>query len=210
MARGLGSATLHHSSRELRPRRAAADDNDEDLFCVAEERPVRPRVPATGRLRRHHHGAGARLRHPQRQMPNVAFTWTSSDTLFAKVSNKGRLTALANGLTTIRASVAGDTAALAVTVQQVPAHFAFTPALPVALTALGADTSLAAGAVDSLGNPIKGNAASPTWGLQSVGVITIDQSGSPVGRQRRTYVYASQIRSATASGDVVPACRRAL
>ncbi len=126
------------------------------------------------------------------EIPNVAFTWTSSDTLFAKVTNKGRLTAIGNGPATVKASVAGDTATLAVTVQQVPAHFAFTPSLPVTLTAFGADTSLAAGAVDSLGNTIKGTAASPTWGLQSVGVITIDQSGNvqAVGNGS-TYVYAS-------------------
>src|SRR5215469_3978637 len=108
------------------------------------------------------------------EIPNVVFIWTSSDTLFAKVSNKGRLTAMANGSTTVKASVAGDTAALAVTVQQVPAHFAFTPSLPVTLTAFGADTILAAGAVDSLGNAIKGIGALPTWGLQSTGVITVD------------------------------------
>jgi uncharacterized protein YjdB len=126
------------------------------------------------------------------EIPNVAYTWSSSDTLFARVSNKGRLRAVANGSATVRASVAGDTAALAVTVQQVPAHFTFTPSLPVALTAFGADTTLSAGAVDSLGNAIKGSAVAPTWGLQSVGVITIDQSGNvqAVGNGN-TYVYAS-------------------
>jgi len=123
---------------------------------------------------------------------NVTFNWTSSDTTVTRVTTKGRITAIANGSSTVRASVGGDTAALAVTVRQIPAHFAFTPSLPVTLNALGVDTTLSVGAVDSLGNPVKGSTGAPTWGLQSVGVVTLDQTGTAqaVGNGT-TYVYAT-------------------
>jgi uncharacterized protein YjdB len=126
------------------------------------------------------------------QIANVPFTWTTSDTLVARVTSKGRITAVTNGSATIRAVVVGDTALLKVTVQQVPAHFSFTPSLPVTLNAFGADTTLSAGALDSLGNAIKGTNAAPTWSLQSGGIVTVQQTGQvqAVGNGT-TYVYAS-------------------
>src|SRR5579862_2858128 len=48
------------------------------------------------------------------EISNVAFSWTSSDTTIARVTNKGRITAIANGSSTVRASVGGDTATLTV------------------------------------------------------------------------------------------------
>ena len=126
-------------------------------------------------------------------IPNVTFTWSTSDSTIAKVTTKGRITAIANGSATIRAVVGADTATLPVTVQQKLAQFVMNPALPLTMDAFGEDSLVTATAHDSLGSVITGTGGAPVWGLQSVGIVTVDATGhvQSVGNGT-TYVYASQ------------------
>jgi hypothetical protein len=54
-------------------------------------------------------------------IPGVAFTWSSSDTLVARVSASGLLSAVAAGTATIRASASGRTGEAAISVTEPPA-----------------------------------------------------------------------------------------
>jgi hypothetical protein len=117
--------------------------------------------------------------------------WSSSDTTISRVTTKGRITAVANGTATVRAVIGADTAALPVTVQQKLAQFVISPPLSVTLNALGADTTLSATGRDSLGNPMPASAAVATWGVQSVGIVTVNASGRVQAVSNgTTYVYA--------------------
>ncbi len=127
------------------------------------------------------------------EIANVTFTWSTSDTTIARVTTKGRITAIANGGATVRAVIGADTATLPVTVQQKLAQFVITPALPLVMDAFGEDSVVSASARDSLGSVITGSGAAPVWGLQSVGIVTIDQAGRVQSAGNgTTYIYASQ------------------
>ena len=127
------------------------------------------------------------------EIANVTFIWSTSDTTVARVTTKGRITAIANGAATIRAVIGPDTASLPVTVQQKLAHFVISPALPLTMDAFGEDSTVTATGRDSLGSVMTGAAGAPTWGLQSVGIVTVDPAGrvQSVGNGS-TYLYATQ------------------
>jgi uncharacterized protein YjdB len=83
-----------------------------------------------------------------------AFAWFSSDTFVAKVNTSGVITAVGNGLATITASLDGQSSDVSVTVWQVLADVAITPAPPDTLRAILAQLQLTAHPQDANGYDI--------------------------------------------------------
>jgi uncharacterized protein YjdB len=124
-------------------------------------------------------------------IPGVTYKWVSTDTLVAKISPQGQITTVTNGQTTIKAIVEADTVRLPLTVQQLLVQFAITPPFAVTLNAISAETTLVAAGRDSLGSPIVGAAATPSWLVQNTNIVTIDQSGHLTALANGlSYVYA--------------------
>jgi hypothetical protein len=143
-------------------------------------------------------------------IPSAKFTWASTDTTIVKVTTHGRITSVANGTARIKAAIAGDTATATIVVAQAVAHFHITPPFAFTLNALGADTTLTAVGVDSLGSTVAG--ANPTWILQTPGILSV----SPVGvvqslNNGTTYVYAVRGTARdSVQGNVVQVATRLL
>jgi uncharacterized protein YjdB len=102
------------------------------------------------------------------------FTWASSDGSIATVSAAGLVTAVANGAATISATADGKADSADVTVAQVLATVAVTPAAS-SLAALGATVQLTAAALDANAHPITGKTF--TWGSSDESIATVSTSG---------------------------------
>jgi uncharacterized protein YjdB len=107
-------------------------------------------------------------------IPGKAFTWASSSGSIATVGASGLVTAVANGAATISATADGKADSADVTVAQVLATVAVTPAAP-SLAALGATVQLTAAARDANGHAIGGK--SFTWASADEAVATVSASG---------------------------------
>jgi hypothetical protein len=108
-------------------------------------------------------------------IPNAAITFASSASSVASVDAGGRITALANGNTLVRATSAGPAAdSVLVRVQQVPAALALSPAALV--VAVGASRALAAVVVDSGGSQIPGTNAAVRYTSATPAIVAVDPS----------------------------------
>lgn len=101
-------------------------------------------------------------------------TWNSTNPAAATVTGSGFVTAVANGSTTIEATIAGVKGTATVTVQQAAVAFAVTPE-EVRLESAGATALLTAAMRDAQGNPM------PTplvaWSTSNPAVATVNQNG---------------------------------
>ena len=135
-------------------------------------------------------------------------SWSSSDADVATVSSGGRITAVANGQASIRATAEGVTSPpVQVTVSQVPVAARIQPASGWTLS-LGDTLAFEGIALDRLDRTIPG--AAFQWSSNNTGVLTINSSGQAVGRGlgqatvTATLSGATSI-TATATGTVGPA-----
>jgi uncharacterized protein YjdB len=110
-------------------------------------------------------------------------TWNSTNPAVATVTASGFVTAVANGNTTIEATIAGVKGTAAVTVQQTAVNFAVTPEA-VTINAAGGTALLTAAMRDAQGNPM------PTplvvWTTSNPAVATVTQSGLVTGHTNGT------------------------
>jgi nitrous oxidase accessory protein NosD len=104
----------------------------------------------------------------------VSPTWTSSDTSVAALVAPGRLVARGNGQATIRALVDGDTGTASVVVAQRIARLRVSPGV-LALSALTAESTLVATALDARDNAIPGVAV--TWTSSALSIATVTVGG---------------------------------
>ena len=102
------------------------------------------------------------------------FAWASSNAGVATVGASGLVTAVANGAATITATADGAADTAEITVAQVLASVAVTPAAP-SISALGATVQLAASALDANGHAITGKTF--TWASSDQGIATVSPSG---------------------------------
>ncbi len=131
-------------------------------------------------------------------------SWSSSDTRVATVSTSGLVTAVGNGTVTITATAGSVVGSASLTVSQVVAAVAVSPAT-VTLGALGATEQLTATVRDANGNPIAG--ASVTWVSSNSQVATVSTSGlvTAVGNGTATITATVGGLSGTARVTVVVA-----
>ena len=111
-------------------------------------------------------------------MSDAAVTWASSDASVATVAASGLVTAAGNGSTTVTATSGEATGSAAVTVAQVVAEVAVTPAVDTVVT--GDTLRLAASAVDANGHAVA--EVTFAWASGDTSVATIDESGLATGR----------------------------
>ncbi|MFC1639504.1 Ig-like domain-containing protein [Gemmatimonadota bacterium] len=102
---------------------------------------------------------------------NVSLMWSSSNEDCATVSPSALVTAVANGLVTITATVDGVSGSASVTVQQEVASVAITPS-GAAISGAGVTQAFAAEALDANGNLMSSEAVS--WRSLNTAVATID------------------------------------
>ena len=107
-------------------------------------------------------------------MSGKTFTWASTSTAAATVSESGLATAVANGTTTIRASVDGVSGTAALTVAQVVTSVSVSPARDT-LTAFDDTSQLQATPKDSRGNAVAG--ATVSWESSDETVAEVDATG---------------------------------
>lgn len=105
---------------------------------------------------------------------SLPVTWNSTNPAAATVSNGGLVTAVANGATTIEATIGGIKATAAVTVQQVATNFAVTPDTATLIFA-GQSITLLAAMRDAEGNPV--STPLVAWTSSNPSVATVDQNG---------------------------------
>ena len=107
-------------------------------------------------------------------VPGATFTWTSSDTLVAKVNAAGSALAVAAGSDTITATTSGISGKAVLVVHQVVASVKVTPDT-VTLTTLGLTHQFTAQAFDSNTNVVPGQ--SFTWTTSNALIATVNASG---------------------------------
>ncbi len=107
-------------------------------------------------------------------MAGAGVTWASSDTLVARVSAAGRVTATGNGTASITAASGAAARSLQVSVQQVPASIQIQPD-SVVLSAPGAIAPLAATVRDARGFAILG--AAIVWVSSDTTIVRVNGAG---------------------------------
>ena len=104
----------------------------------------------------------------------VEFTWSSGDESVATIDGAGLVTAIANGVAVVEASVEGTVGTAQVTVEQRAAEVWVSP--DKATLAVASETiRLSAGAADANGHVIEG--AKFTWSSDAEDVVTVDADG---------------------------------
>jgi len=137
---------------------------------------------------------------------NPPVTWSSSNAGVVSVSASGMGTAVAtamrNGTATITASASGRTASTTITVGQVIASLAVTPAT-VTLNAAGARVQFTAQALDANGRPVTGRVVN--WAIGAPGVATLSPAGlaTAVGSGTAQVTATVEGKSASATLTVV-------
>ncbi|MEJ2237953.1 MAG: Ig-like domain-containing protein [Gemmatimonadales bacterium] len=97
------------------------------------------------------------------EVPGVTFTWSeSSSGTVATIDQNGQATAVGNGTTEVTATTSGVSGSADLTVNQVMASIALSPAAAT-LTAIGATQQFTAQALDANGNPLP-TQPTFTWG----------------------------------------------
>ena len=120
-----------------------------------------------------------------------SFTWSTNDSTIAAVDANGRITAKHAGSAEVTVRVAGITAKVFVTVNQVPV--ASVKAGPTAVVlAIGATRQLTAITYDASGKVLTGRIVN--WSTDSPSVATVDNSGlvKAVGPGYATILVASE------------------
>ncbi len=102
-------------------------------------------------------------------MPGATVAWTSDDASVAEVNSSGRVTAIADGTTSVSATFRGLSATASVTVAQ--ALDTITVPTTLVLGGDGADTTLVAAAEDALGSLVAG--ATLSWVSADPAVVTV-------------------------------------
>ena len=118
--------------------------------------------------------------------------WTTNNAGVAAVTQTGRVTGLLPGSAVITAVVDGASANAVITVSIMPVSRVIVTPADIAIDA-GKNATLAARAVDELGNTLVGRAIA--WSSSDTRFVTVDQSGVVRGVRR-----GSAIVSATAEG----------
>ena len=133
-------------------------------------------------------------------MPAVVVTWESSVPQVATVSSSGLVTAVGvgSGLITARAGSVSATASL--TVQQVAATVALTPAT-VSLTALGSTQQLTATVRDQGGTAVPG--AAVTWSSSAPDIATVSSAGLVTAIKTGTAAVNATSGAVSSSASVV-------
>ena len=128
---------------------------------------------------------------------NGTVTWISEDTDVFAVSANGLATAVGNGTGTLRASYQQLSATAQLTVRQVVASIAVSPALD-SLFAIGDTVTFTAAATDANGHPVED--AEVTWTSEDTDVFTVSANGltTAVGNGTGTLRASHQQLSATA------------
>lgn len=103
----------------------------------------------------------------------AAATWTSSDTAVAAFVAPGRLVARANGEVSVHASVDQETGTATIVVAQRLDRLRLTPA-PLQLSALSAETTVVATALDSRGHVLSGVPVTWTSDAPTIASVTSD------------------------------------
>ena len=107
-----------------------------------------------------------------RELVAPTIEWTSSDTLVATVRSTGLVTARGNGEAEVTADVGGRRAAVTVVVRQRAAELELSTTL-LRFDALGADSLIAAEAVDARGNALGVDAPPIGWQSASSSIATV-------------------------------------
>jgi uncharacterized protein YjdB len=137
-------------------------------------------------------------------LSNRPVSWTSSDTLLARVSETGLVTSVSPGEAVITATAENRSSAARITVLQVPvSSVSVSPA--AIMMRLGETRQLAAAVQDSAGNALAGRAV--TWTSSDTLRAQVTAAGvvSAVGEGQAVITAVSEGRLATASISIFPA-----
>ena len=130
----------------------------------------------------------------------TVFTWSSSDAAVAAADSAGLVAALANGITTVSATVDGVSGSAAVTVAQVASVLIVTPT-SLLFPTLGDTARLEAVALDAGGNAVEG--AAFTWNSSDDSVASVDERGLVRALSPGTAVITAAHGAATGTATVV-------
>lgn len=123
--------------------------------------------------------------------PGATYTWSSSDASVASVSATGLVTALANGTTTVTASVTSATATGSATITVAQAAATITLTIADETVTPGATTQVTATVVDAGGSNL--SAPNLTWSSSDPAIATVDDTGLVTGvAEGQVVVTASQ------------------
>ena len=120
-------------------------------------------------------------------------TWESSDPAVVSVDDDGKITSLANGTTTVTATVESISDSVTVTVRQVVSRLDLVPT-NVTLTAIGQRAQLTATALDANGNPV---AAHIIFRSSEPVVAAIDDTGTVTALRVGTTTITASTGSVT-------------
>jgi uncharacterized protein YjdB len=101
-------------------------------------------------------------------------SWSSASTAVASVDEKGYISVLGSGATTVTASAEGKSASLQVTVTQKAASLSISPASSK-FEALADSRTLTATVTDASGNPVLG--CTPSWASSAESVVGVNEMG---------------------------------
>ncbi len=130
----------------------------------------------------------------------AAVMWSSSDSAVAAANSEGLVAAVANGTTTVSATVDGVSGSAAVTVAQVASVLNVTPAL-LLLPSLGDSARLEAVALDAGGSAVEG--AVFTWSSSDESVASVDERGLVRALSPGTTVITAAHGAATGAAAIV-------
>ena len=128
----------------------------------------------------------------------VAFAWTSGDTLVAEVDGTGLVTAAGNGVTTVTAASGGVIGDAMVAVMQSADSIIVTPAK--ASIAPWDELRLSAEAMDANGHAVLG--ASFSWSSSDGAVATVDASGLVYGVAEGVATISAEAGSAQSTAQI--------
>ena len=139
-------------------------------------------------------------------LTNRAITWTTSNAAIAKVASDGRLTGMAAGTATVKATAEGVSSTVAVTVSPVPAVPVATVTVSPAeaSVAVGAGTQLSAVMKDADGATLTGRTV--TWATSNDKVAKVSATGlvTGVGAGSATITATSEGKSDVSAVTVPP------
>jgi len=133
-----------------------------------------------------------------RAVPNVVFTWASSDPSVASVTTSGLATSVGHGTATITASAAGLTGSASLTVTLVVASVSVAPA--AATVATGDSTTFTAVARDANGHVIVG--AVFIWSTTTPSTATVSSAGVATGISSGTTLVSAMAGGVTGTGTL--------